>query len=211
MIDLDAIWRTDVVRRPFECFVAPDVLRPETLHAVRADFPEIDRPGLFPLRELDYGPAFRRLIEDLQGQAFRYLIGKKFGLNLSLRPLMITVRGHAHRKDGQVHTDARHKVITCLLYLNDRWQEPGGRLRLLRSAYGLSDGFAEIPPHGGTLVALRRSGNSWHGHAAYEGPRRCLVLNWMRSPAARSREIARHRLSAKVERLDLGGGLALAA
>ena len=62
--------------------------------------------------------------------------------------------------------------------------------------------IAEIPPDGGTLVAFKRSERSWHGHAPFEGPRRYVMFNWVRSDAALTREIGRHRLSAKLKRLN---------
>ena len=60
--------------------------------------------------------------------------------------------------------------------------------------------YAEIPPVGGTLVALRRSDRSWHGHLPYEGERRCIMFNWMWSRNVREVERIRHRLSSRVKR-----------
>ena len=97
---------------------------------------------------------------------------ERFDVDLSNRPMMITVRGYCQKKDGRIHTDMAAKVVTALLYLNDEWDAPGGRLRFLRGPDDLDDAIAEVPPDGGTLVAFRRSDCSWHGHAPCTGERR---------------------------------------
>jgi hypothetical protein len=115
---------------------------------------------------------------------------------------MITVRGRCRASDGQIHTDSTSKVVTCLLYLNDPWGEAGGRLRLLRDPGNIDSTIAEVPPNGGTLVAFRRTDNSWHGHKPFEGERRYVMFNWVVSQAALDRELGRHKLSAKLKRLN---------
>lgn len=202
MIDFNAIGRTPVAREPFKFFATPGVLSPVDLAAIGADFPAIRKPGIFPLTELTYGPAFAALIEDVRSSELEDLMSEKFGVDLSDKPLMITVRGHAHRRDGRIHTDTETKVVTCLLYLNDIWDESGGRLRMLRSPDDLNDYAAEVPPNGGTLAAFQRAENSWHGHEPYEGQRRYVMFNWMSSLAAMERELGRHRFSAKLKQLN---------
>ncbi len=198
MIDLAAISEAVVAREPFSYFVARDVLQPAALDGIRSDFPDISQPGVFPLEELSYGTAFGDLIADIRSEAFENLIG----VDLSDKPLMITVRGHCQRKDGRIHTDSTDKVITCLLYLNEPWAEEGGRLRLLRSGDDIEDVVAEVPPNGGTLVAFQRSDNSWHGHHPYEGQRRYVMFNWVRSEKALRWNHGRHVLSARLKRLN---------
>ena len=202
MIDVDAIAGTDVTREPFQFFATPGVLSAADLTAVRRDFPAIRRPGIFPLSELTYGPAFARLIEDIRSQALEDVMAEKYGVDLSDKPLMITVRGHAQKKDGRIHTDTKTKFVTCLLYLNEIWDEGDGRLRLLRKPDDLSDYIVEIPPNGGTLVSFLRADNSWHGHEPHVGERRYVMFNWMTSHDALRRELGRHRFSAKVKQLN---------
>ncbi len=115
---------------------------------------------------------------------------------------MITVRGHCARRDGRIHTDSTDKIVTCLLYLNDSWAEDGGRLRLLRNGHDIDDDITEMPPNGGTFVAFRRSDNSWHGHLPFEGPRRYVMFNWVRSEAVLMKNLGRHTLSARLKRLN---------
>lgn len=202
MIDLDAIRRSDLVQDPFKFFAAPGVLSAVDLAAIRADFPDIREPGIFPLSELRYGPAFERLVEALTSADFEDAFAEKYGVDLSDKPMMITVRGQAQAKDGRIHTDSKVKLVTGLLYLNDLWDEGGGRLRLLRKPDDIEDYIAEVPPSGGTLVSFLRSDNSWHGHKPYIGERRYVMFNWMASRAALDRELGRHRFSAKIKQLN---------
>ena len=202
MIDFDAIARAIVRREPFPFFAAPGVLSAVDLAAIRADFPPIRKPGIFPLSEISYGPAFARLVEDIRSQELEDIMAEKYGVDLSDKPLMITVRGQAQKKDGRIHTDTQTKFVTCLLYLNDLWDKSGGRLRMLRKPDDLDDFIAEIPASGGTLASFVRSANSWHGHEPYSGERRYVMFNWMTSRAALERELGRHRFSAKVKQLD---------
>ena len=201
MLDLDAIRHSTVVHEPFSFFQSGGVLDSAALDRVRRDFPAISQPGIFPLEELTAGAAFNELIEEIRGADLEQLLEEKLDVELSELPLMITVRGHCHRRDGRIHTDSTDKVVTCLLYLNEPWENGGGRLRLLRNGTDIEDYIAEIPPDGGTLVAFKRSNNSWHGHLPFEGQRRYVMFNWVRSEAALSRQIGRHKLSARIKSL----------
>lgn len=191
----------DAHARPFPFVAATGVLSPDELAALARDFPRIEGPGLFPLSALSYGSAFARLIDELRSPEFAALIGGKLGLDLSGLPLMITVRGRCAARDGRPHTDSKDKVATGLLYLNaPEWPDAGGRLRLLRSR-DLSDAIAEVPPVGGNLVAFRRTDASWHGHERFEGERRYVMFNWVRSAPALGKNLARHRISAAFKQM----------
>jgi hypothetical protein len=202
VINFDAIAKTELNREPFQFFATPDVLSAMDLAAIREDFPDIPKPGIFPLSELSYGPAFARLIEDINSQELEDVMAEKYGVDLSDKPLMITVRGQAQKKDGRIHTDTKTKFVTCLLYLNEIWGEGEGRLRMLRKPDDVNDFIVEIPPNGGTLASFLRSDNSWHGHEPYVGERRYVMFNWMTSTSALQRELGRHRFSAKVKQLN---------
>ena len=114
---------------------------------------------------------------------------------------MITLRSRCRLEDGKIHTDSLSKRVTALVYLEPEWPAIGGRLRFLRGSDSLDDMLTEAPPMKGTLLAFRRSDNSWHGHSPYEGVRRIIMLNWMVSPAAARRELRRHAVSAGIKRL----------
>lgn len=202
MIKLDRLQAAQMAHEPFSYFVASDVLDRDALARIRTDFPQITQPGVFPLSELSYGAEFDRLIQDIQSRELEEILEKKFDVDLSDKPLMITVRGQCAKRDGRIHTDSTDKIVTCLLYLNDTWGEGGGRLRLLRNGHDLEDMIAEVPPDGGTFVAFKRSDNSWHGHHPYEGQRRYVMFNWVRSEAVLMKNMGRHKLSARLKRLN---------
>ena len=76
---------------------------------------------------------------------------------------------------GKIHTDSVGKIITILIYLNPKWDDSGGRLRLLR-AKDIDAVAAEVVPSGGNLVAFLRSDHSWHGHLPFSGERRVIAV-----------------------------------
>jgi hypothetical protein len=172
------------------------------LAEVNADFPKIDMAGLFPPDALTYGPAFARLLELLEGEALSRAVGDKFGIDLTGRPTFLTVRGCSRPHDGQIHRDSKFKLVTVLLYLNEKWYADGGRLRVLRSPTDIEDHAGEVPPEGGLLFAFRCTDNAWHGHKPFVGRRRCLQMNYVVNEDMRQRELARHRFSARIKKLQ---------
>jgi hypothetical protein len=196
VLRIDAFRSTPLVEAPFPHLIVPGFIRPEALAGIHADYPRIDQPGSFPTAALTFGPRFAALLEELEGPQVRAAFAEKFGLDLTGRPTMVTARGRCGPRDGGIHTDAVSKLITVLIYMNPAWEAPGGCLRLLRSPDDIDDVLAEIPPVEGTLVAFRRTDNSYHGHKPYIGRRRVIQLNWVTSRAVRWRELFRHRLTA---------------
>jgi len=201
MVDLERFRNTPLTREPFEFLIVPEFVKTAARTSIEKDYPEVARPGSFPLREVTYGPAFAKLIEEMRSDEFREAFEKKFNVDLANRPDMVTVRGRCSEKDGKIHTDSETKIITILIYMNSAWESFGGRLRLLRSGNNLDDVLLEVPPTEGTLLAFRRSNNSWHGHKPFSGPRRVIQFNWVTSEAVVRREQNRHRLSAWMKKL----------
>ena len=200
-LDLNAFRATPLVTEPFSYVVVPGFVRPETLHLINTDYPDILRPGSFPLGQLSYGPAFRAFIGELESVEFREAFEEKFKIGLAGRPMTVTVRGRCAAKDGQIHTDSVSKIITILIYLNSSWEAPGGRLRLLRSGKDLDDIIAEIPPTEGTMLAFKRAQNSWHGHQPFVGVRRVVQFNWVTSEKDQRIAMLRHHASSAVKRV----------
>ena len=201
MLDLERFRETPLTREPFEFLIVPEFVKADARSAIHDDYPEVDRPGSFPLAEVSYGTVFARLIEEMRGNEFRKAFEEKFDIDLTNRPDMITVRGHCSEKDGKIRTDSETKIITILIYMNARWESAGGQLRLLRSGDDLDNMIIEVPPTEGTMLAFRRSNNSWHGHKPFSGPRRVIQFNWVTSEAVVRREQNRHRLSAWMKKL----------
>jgi SM-20-related protein len=198
-LDLEALSRAALQRAPYDYLVLPGFVRPEALPRVSADFPEVPGPGSHPPGELSIKGAFKDLIEELLSPEFQRAIEHKFGVDLHNRPTMYTVRGFIAERDGEIHTDSKSKIITVLLYLNEGWEADGGRLRVLRGPDDLDNFAAEVPPHGGFLLAFRRSDSSWHGHKKHTGPRRVIQLNWVMDQSVVDREQNRHRFSTRLK------------
>lgn len=199
-LDLAAFRDSPLTREPFPFLIVPQFVKPAAREAVNADYPIIDSPGSFPVSGLSYGPGFQKLLDELRGSAFRAACEQKFGIDLSGRASMITVRGRCGTRDGNIHTDAVTKIITVLIYMNPTWEQAGGCLRLLRSPNDIEDVIVEIPPVEGTLLAFRRSDNSWHGHKLFAGPRRVIQFNWVTTHGVERREVFRHRVSALMKK-----------
>jgi SM-20-related protein len=192
---------TPLVREPFEHLIVPQFIAPAALAEINSDYPKISTSGSFPVDQVTFGPAFRSLLDELNGDAFRKAFEDKFGIDLSGRPTITTVRGKCGPGDGKIHTDSVTKIITVLVYMNESWDQAGGRLRLLRSSQNLDDIIVEVPPIGGTLLAFKRSNNSWHGHEPFVGERRVIQFNWLTSQGNRQIAMLRHHTSASIKRL----------
>ena len=201
MINFEALQGGVAATEPFAYMVCKGLLNESTLADVSRDFPAIEQPGVFPLSDLTYGPAFANLIDDICSREMEDLLAQKFGIDLSDYPLMVTVRGQTQARDGRIHADLTDKVLTCLLYLNDPiWSDRTGCLRLLRDGENLANMIAEVPPDGGTFLGFKRTDNSWHGHLPFVGRRRAVMFNWMRSELALAKNVGRHRLSSMFKR-----------
>jgi SM-20-related protein len=201
ILDLDAFRAAPLVRDPYEHLILPAFVKPEALHRLNADYPQIEQTGSFPLDSLKYGSGFRALVDALESPEFRKAFEDKFGVDLLNRPTTITARGRCGARDGNIHCDSASKIITVLLYVNPDWDDSGGRLRLLRSQTDINNFAAEVPPSGGTLVAFLRSDHSWHGHLPFHGERRVIQFNWVNDTSNQRLAIFRHRLSARVKHL----------
>jgi SM-20-related protein len=200
-LKLDAFRATPLVREPFQHLIVPGFVGPAALAAINADYPKISTTGSFPVDQVSFGPAFQTMLDELEGDEFRAAFEEKFQLDLEGRPTVTTVRGRCDARDGKIHTDSTSKIITVLLYMNESWENAGGRLRLLRSADDLNNFIVEVPPVAGTLLAFKRSDNSWHGHEPFAGERRVIQFNWLTSEGNRQIAMLRHHTSAAFKRV----------
>jgi SM-20-related protein len=200
-LDLDAFAATPRVRDPFDYLVVPAFLKPAAQAAIRAVFPVSAHGGVEPAAARDPHDALGRMLAAFHDPLITRMFADKFDVDLDPAALMITLRSRCRPADGKIHTDSTAKRVTALIYLEPEWTASGGRLRFLKGPDNLNDMLAEVPPVNGTLLAFRRSDNSWHGHAPFDGVRRIIMLNWMTSPAAARRELGRHAVSAGIKRL----------
>jgi SM-20-related protein len=198
---LESLRATPLVTQPFEHLVVPGFVSDTGLAAINADYPKISLPGSFPTDQVSFGPGFQTLLDELESDEFREAFEETFSVDLTGRPTITTVRGRCDPADGKIHTDSKTKIITVLIYMNPSWENAGGRLRLLRSARDLNDIIVEVPPVAGTLLAFRRSNNSWHGHEPFSGERRVIQFNWLTSAGNRQIAMLRHQTSASFKRM----------
>jgi hypothetical protein len=192
LININALRSAQLQTDPYDYLVAPGFLSADALEQVNRDYPAIDTAANHALENLSYGPAFAALMEELRDSALASVLGEKFDLDLVSLPTTVTVRKFSERTDGNIHTDHKSKIITVLVYFNEKWEHADGQLRLLRSKDDINDYAAQVPPVGGTLLAFRRTDHSWHGHTRYVGERRMIQLNYLdQSPLA----VAAQRIS----------------
>lgn len=199
-LNLPALQAASLSTDPFPHVVVPGFLSEASLAEVTRDFPRIDMAGIFPPDELHYGPAFQQLLTYMQGDEVRKMVEQKFGVDLTGRPTMTTVRACARARDGQIHRDSKFKLVTLLVYLNEKWYPDGGRLRTLRCGDDIENYAGEVPPEGGLLFAFQCTDTAWHGHKPFSGPRRYVMMNYVVDEEVRQRELTRHRISAKVKK-----------
>lgn len=199
---LEALGATPRRDDPYPHLFVPGFVHPAALIAIERDFPVIRKGGSYPLPALRYGPAFAALVAAVESDQMRQQIEQKFGLVLTGRPTLVTVRGMIRPGDGTIHTDSTTKLITMLIYLGSRWDGTGGCLRVLRGSSDLTDYVLEIPPVGGNMLVFQRSDISYHGHLPAQGDRHVLQVNWITDVATRDYELARHRRSAWLKRLN---------
>jgi hypothetical protein len=199
--DLDAFRATALTAEPFPYAIVPRFIPRPAMAAVEQDFPNVARVGSFPLPSVKYGPAFGAMIDALRGPEFTAAVEEKFKTKLAGHPTMVTVRGQSGTRDGHIHTDSVTKLITVLIYMNSKWESPGGRLRLLRSPDNLNDVVAEVPPDEGTLLIFKNAPNAWHGYEPFNGVRRVIQLNWVTKNSIVWWEQSRHRVSALLKGL----------
>lgn len=194
MIDVDKVYNANLETAPYDYMVVSDFIREEWKDKLIEAYPKVKAAGSFPLSTVPCSGEFTQLINELNSDAFRHAIEKKFSLDLEGKPTMFTVRGKCRLKDGQVHTDSESKIITVLLYMNPSWENQGGRLRLLNST-SIDDIKAEVSPNIGTLLVFRRCDHSYHGHLPFEGTRKVIQMNWVTHQKFVDHEQNRHRWS----------------
>jgi SM-20-related protein len=200
-LQLEKLRTATLQTSPYTYTIVPGFLSADSVARINATYPKIDKGGSYPIESLDAGMTIKEVIDELDSPEFEQLIADKFDVALEGRPKMYSLRAYTRAKDGQIHTDSKDKIITVLLYLNENWQQPGGRLRLLNNGHDVENFVAEVPPDNGTLLVFKRADNSWHGHHPFDGPRRSLQMNWMTSEGSKGFHAIRHKISAAVKKL----------
>ncbi len=92
LLNLAAFENTPLEHDPFDFVVATGVMDAETLAEVNRDYPEIDLPANFKPEDLEFGPRFRQLLDEVDSPRFKAAIERKFGVSLDGAEKTITVR-----------------------------------------------------------------------------------------------------------------------
>ena len=207
VFDLAALDAARLQRDPFDFLVVPGFLSSAVLEDVNRDYPVIEDPGNYAPENLSYGAAFQRVLDGLADPQFLRRMSDKFDVDLMDSASTITIRKYCEQSDGNIHTDHWSKIVTMLIYFNPEWSNESGQLRMLRSPSDIEDYAAEVTPLGGTLLAFRRTDNSFHGHRRFVGERRMLQLSWIRPnrTAQYTQKLARLSTHTVKRLLRLGG------
>src|SRR6201999_2715831 len=105
-IDVEAVRNATVVDDPFPYLMVPGFVKTDAIDGIERDFPRVTHAGSFPLPTLNFGPKFQEFMDAIRGPEFTAAVADKFGIDLSHRPTMVTVRGQSSARDGQIHTDS---------------------------------------------------------------------------------------------------------
>ncbi|ATZ64069.1 2OG-Fe(II) oxygenase [Acinetobacter bereziniae] len=200
ILKLDALKNAEVVTTPYPFFVVENALADSEVQAVIKDFPKIEQGGSFNIEDVEIKPNFDRFLKSLDTPEFRQILTDKFDVNVMEHPMMITLRGYSRQKDGRIHSDSKSKLLTILIYLNESWDAPNGRLRILNDDKDINNYVAEIGAGPGSLVAFKVTDNGWHGYIPYEGQRQSIQINFLTSEKANAKHKFFHGLSAKVKK-----------
>ena len=196
ILDLDVIREADFRTEPYPHFLGHDFLREASIPALRADFPDITKPGYLTVDDVEVRGAFRQLIDEIEGEALTEALSQRFGLDLHPFPRLTTVRKLSQAKDGRIHTDGPSKVMTMLVYMNDDWTASAdGRLRVVYNATDFEPFACEVPPTMGTVFGFLRGDQSWHGHKPFAGERRVVQVAWVRDAEELERKKRRNTMA----------------
>lgn len=201
ILKLDALKNAEVASMPYPYFVVENALADSEVQAVIQDFPKIEQGGSFNIEDVEIKPNFDRFLKSLDTPEFRQILTDKFDVNVMEHPMMITLRGYSRQKDGRIHSDSKSKLLTVLIYLNESWDAPNGRLRILNDDKDINNYVTEINAGPGSLVAFKVTDNGWHGYIPYEGQRQSIQINFLTSEKANAKHKFFHGLSAKVKKI----------
>ena len=202
MLNFNLIKEAEINSEFYPFFTIQDVfLNKEDHQKIATDFPNIDKGGSFPSDSVSYGESIQSLIDCLEGDKMRSILESKFQVDLTDKPVVSTFRGYSRIKDGKIHSDSKTKIITVLLYLNKKWDESSGLLRMLKEKDNIDNYITEVPASMGSMVAFKVTNNCWHGFIPFEGKRCSIQLNYLYEESLSKHKI-RHKLSSFFKKLS---------
>ncbi|GAA5442958.1 hypothetical protein Misp06_01134 [Microbulbifer sp. NBRC 101763] len=198
-LTIDQLDRAEVKTSPYPHFYLERSLASDDATALIKEFPSLQKGGSFNIADVEASDRLRHFIQQFDSAKIRKILGEKFDLDLSDKPMMATLRGYSRAKDGRIHTDSKSKLITVLIYLNEEWPSPTGRLRILRNGDDMEDYTDELIPGPGSLLAFKVTDNCWHGYPSFEGKRQSIQINFLTGDRAKNKHQFFHGISAKLK------------
>jgi len=196
IIDEQAILASELRRTPYDFAYVDQAMRPARREEVLADAPEIPYRGSYAMRQLDYGPSFDTVLQELYSNRFRRLVETKLEIDLDGCPASIVMMGNTTGayNEGYSHPDSKHKIATVILGFSHEWPYERGQFRILASD-SREDCAFEFPPEYGKMVMFRVCDHSFHGFLPQKGKRMSLQLCYVDSDWYAWRERWRHSVS----------------
>lgn len=196
ILDEQAILASELRRSPYDFAYVDQAMRPARRDEVLADAPDIPYRGSYAMRQLDYGPSFDAVLQELYSNRFRRLVETKLEIDLDGCPASIVMMGNTTGayNEGYSHPDSKHKIATVILGFSQEWPYERGQFRILASD-NRDDCAFEFPPEYGKMVMFRVCDHSFHGFLPQKGKRMSLQLCYVDSDWYAWRERWRHSVS----------------
>jgi len=185
---------------PFPHIIVRNFIPPDVLAAVNRDFPpslaapvqlhgqdgtkkNLEEEELIQRGEV-FG-AYKQLLDDARSDEMRDVLSKVLSIKLGKlsKFTRVTLRGYCDPCLGKIHVDAKAKLVSWLLYLNEeplQGEDDAGNLRLMKRG-DLQSTVKVVPSSQGTLLAFKNNlapKHGWHGFTSYTGPRRAIQVNY---------------------------------
>lgn len=196
ILDEQAILASELRRNPYDFAYVDQAMKPTYREEILAHAPEIPYRGSYAMRQLDYGPRFDAVLQELYSSRFRRLVGTKLEIDLDGCPASIVMMGNTTGayNEGYSHPDSKHKIATVILGFSREWPYERGQFRILASD-NRDDCAFEFPPEYGKMVMFRVCDHSFHGFLPQKGKRMSLQLCYVDSDWYAWRERWRHSVS----------------
>lgn len=197
ILDEDAIRAAGLHRDPYDFAFVEQAIKPSFKEQILNDAPEIPWRGSYAMGQLNYGPDFEAILQELRSDRLRSLVGEKLEMDLSDYPASIVMMGNTTGayNEGYAHPDSKHKKVTVIVGFSREWPYQRGQFRVLRSD-DRNDCAFEFPPLIGKMLMFRVCDHSWHGFLPQKGKRMSLQLCYVDSKQYAMREEWRHSISA---------------
>ncbi len=182
MLDESTFCRLRLSREPFPHVThTSKVFASDSLTRLAQEFPEASAEGYLGPQDLTLSRAWNQWLAYLKSASYRSALERIVEQDLTDTHVEVGFRTVSGASEGSIHTDIPQKRITHLIYWNQEWEYPTGRLRLLRSPQ-IDDFSIEVVPTLGTGVIFLVSEHSFHGFLPFVGVRKVLQINTMNGP-----------------------------